>query len=86
MNPEKVLRAYFNGKDYYPFDKKWVWIKGKDKWTVVPCPDELMYTEEDGLVEINLGRLLLDFPTPKEGPCDCDPKSLLDFGCQCGGD
>lgn len=81
MNPEKVLRAYFNGKEYYSFDKKWAWVKEKDKWTLVLCPDELMYTEEDGLMEI-----ILDFPTLRQGPCDCDPRALLDFGCQCGGE
>lgn len=80
MNPEKILRAYFDDRDYYPFDDNWVWIKEKDTWIVVPCPEELMYTDEDGLLEI-----ILDFD--KEGhPCNCDPKSLLDFGCQCGGD
>jgi len=81
MNPEKVLRAYFNGKEYYPFDKKRVWVKEKNKWTVISCPDELKYTEEDGLIEI-----IPNFPTPRKGPCDCDPRSLLDFGCQCGGE
>ena len=75
MDSEKVLHAYFNGKKYYPFDSKWVWVKEKDKWVVVPCPDELMYTEEDGLLEIILDLF-----------CRCEPKDLLDFGCKCGGD
>lgn len=78
MNPEKVLKAYFNGKEYYPFDEKWVWVKDPGGWTMISCPTELMYTQEDGLLEIIL-------PTSKKGPCDCEPKALLDFGCKCGG-
>jgi hypothetical protein len=74
MNPEKVLRAYFDGKDYYPFNSKWVWVRENDKWIVTLCPDELMYTDEDGLLEIILNLY-----------CKCEPKNLLDFGCQCGG-
>jgi hypothetical protein len=76
MNPEKVLRAYFDGKEYYPFDSKWVWVKEDDTWIVAPCPDELMYTDEDGLLEIILNPSF---------SCKCEPKSLLDFGCLCGG-
>ena len=81
MNPEKVLKAYFDGKEYYPFDEKYVWVKNPNGWTVVECPTELMYTQEDGLLEI-----ILDLPSDQPKSCNCEPRSLLAFGCQCGGD
>lgn len=80
--PDKILRAHFDGREYYPFDEKYVWVNDCGNWRIIPCPDELMYTETDGLLEI-----IVDFDDPViiEDRCLCDATDLFRSGCKCGG-